>query len=363
MLGPIVGGGGLGRYVEELVNGLAQLGHKHRLVLFLKNERQASVITKRCLNVQLRIADTHWYTFKEQLVLSRIIDREKLDLVHFPHWNVPLFIKTPFVVTIHDLILLEEPKSAKITTRSPIVFALKHLAYKIVLRHVLKRSRIIVAVSNHTKASILKHFPWVPAEKIRVIYEGIVGLSSDGNVAHKTEKSLLYVGNAYPHKNLEKLLEAFKILVDSDPTFTLTLAGREDIFYERIKTNVRSSGLKNRVRFVMNPSDEELHDLYCNATLFVFPSRNEGFGLPPLEAMSIGLPVVSSRAASLPEILGDAALYFDPTDAEEIAKKIQLGITDKNLREELKLKGFERIKNFSWAKMAEEILKIYEHAC
>lgn len=363
MLGPNVGGGGLGRYVEELVRELTQLDHKNRYVLFLKNAEQ-KVERWRGGEVEKKIANIHWYTLKEQLVMPRLIDREKLDLVHFPHWNVPLLLRTPFIVTIHDLILLEEPRSAKVTTRHPFIFFLKRLAYRIVLRSTLKRANAIIAVSQYTKSAILCHFPWVPSEKIHVVHEGLPNLSTFPPSAppHLSTAYFLYVGNAYPHKNLEALLHAFSFFHKLHPEVQLVLAGRDDVFYQRLKKKLEEIDVvPEAIRFVMNPIDANLAELYRGATLYLFPSRHEGFGLPPLEAMSFGIPVAAARRTSLPEILGDAALWFDPDNIEEMAEVMETALTDKSLRTQLVQKGFEQIKHYSWTRMAREITDIYQH--
>ncbi|MBI4435155.1 glycosyltransferase, partial [Candidatus Uhrbacteria bacterium] len=254
MLGPNVGGGGLGRYVEELVHELGQLDHKNRYVLFLKQENVGTTSMK----AEKRLADAHWYTLKEQLVMPRLIDREKLDLVHVPHWNVPLLMRTPFVVTIHDLILLEEPRSAKATTRHPLVFLFKRLAYRIVLRSALRRARAIIAVSQYTKSSILTHFPWVPAEKIHVVYEGLTRFPESLDPLSPSRPAgpyFLYVGNAYPHKNLESLLHAFSFFHKLHPKVRLVLAGRNDLFYERLKKELAQIDVApEAVEFTLNPS-------------------------------------------------------------------------------------------------------------
>ncbi len=145
---------------------------------------------------------------------------------------------------------------------------------------------------------------------------------------------ILYVGNAYPHKNLKRLNLAFE--------------------------KVKQDGLNYELVLITDfVDDKELDNLYRNASLFVFPSLSEGFGLPPLEAMARGVAVVSSNATSLPEILGDGALYFNPLDIDDMAEKIKKALTDENLRKKLIEKGFEQVKKYSWRKMAEETLELY----
>ena len=361
MLGPTVGGGGLGRYVEQLVHELGQQNQKNRFVLFLKEATQVEKGDEGD-KVEKRIVPVHWYTLKEQLVMGRVIDREHLDLVHFPHWNVPLFLRTPFVVTIHDLILLEEPRSARATTRHPLVYALKYAAYKIILKNALSKSRAIIAVSQYTKSSILKFFPEIPESKIFVIYEGVTNLpkTPPDLPLPRGVDTVLYIGNAYPHKNLDALLCAFSLFLKTHPDAKLVLAGRDDVFYQRLQKDAAQLNLTDHIQFIPNPTDQDLAKLYRSATLFVFPSKCEGFGLPPLEAMSFNVPVVASNTSSLPEILGDAAVFFNPKDPQDIARAMEHVFDNPALQEELRKKGLECIKRYSWKNMAEQVLSIYE---
>lgn len=364
MLGPAVGGGGLGRYVEQLVKELLRLDQKNRYLLFLKKKEQTSGIKSD--NADIRITNTHWYTVKEQWTMPKLIDQESLDLIHFPHWNVPLRLKTPFVVTIHDLILLEEPRSAKATTRHPFVYAAKYQAYHLVLVHALKKSKAIIAVSDYTKSSILKHFPFLSEEKIHVIYEGLTDLSqtlphTPSKKTHTHNPYFLYVGNAYPHKNLDTLIEAFALFHHRYPEVHLVLAGRDDLFYHRLQKKIQEKKInRETVRFVFNPTDQDLANLYRQASLYLFPSRCEGFGLPPLEAMSFGTPVLASKRSSLPEILGEAAVYFDPEDTINLSHTMEKVFNDPLLQNQLRQKGYEQIKRYSWSKMAEQTLQIYQ---
>lgn len=173
----------------------------------------------------------------------------------------------------------------------------------------------------------------------------------------------LYVGNAYPHKNLERLLEAFKSL--ESKVYSLVLVGGEDYFYKKLKEKVEEMGLKNEVMFYGPATREELGKLYKNAIALIFPSLMEGFGLPGLEAMANGCPVVCSDIPVFHEIYGEAALYFNPTDTEDIKNKINsLCYHDLNhsIREEMRRKGYEQVKKYSWEKLARETLDIYKQA-
>ncbi|HBK34675.1 TPA: hypothetical protein DDZ01_01620 [Candidatus Uhrbacteria bacterium] len=364
MYGPRVGGGGLGRYVEQLIGELQTIDHQNRYVLFLKKENfEDCHLTNP--HFEKRLANVHWYTLREQISLAELMDQEKLDFIHFPHWNVPLNLHTPFVVTIHDLIMLEQPRSAHATTRHPLVYMLKRAGYRVVLKRTLKKAKKIIAVSEYTKSSLLKHFPSLDPNKIDVIYEGVMNWEEDSQ--NQTKPPLpfqapyfLYVGNAYPHKNLLSLLHAFSFFHQTHPEVHLVLAGREDIFYQRLKQEVEELDLpKDIVHFVMSPSDHELKNLYRSAALYFFPSLEEGFGLPPLEAMQAGVPVAASNTSSLPEILGEAALYFSPYDIEDMVKSMESVFTQKDLRAQLISRGYERVKKFSWNKMALAIMHGY----
>ncbi len=349
MLGPTVGGGGLGRYVEELTQELLQLNSNDRYVLFVKNETQAH-------GHEHKIAEPHWYSLSEQIKMPRIIDRENLDLIHYPHWNVPLLAKTPFVVTIHDLILLEQPRSARATTLGPIRYAIKYRFFRRVLHHAVSASRAIIAPSQYTKDSIRKHFPKTDPEKIHVVHEGLTHLPKSQTMPTQGKPYVLYVGNAYPHKNLDRLLDAFTLVRQTHPELRLILAGRDDVFGNRLKDR-----LVKGVEFVTSPTDAELTRLYTGATAYIFPSLCEGFGLPPLEAMSFSVPVAAANASCLPEILGKAAIYFDPHDSNAIARALENLLTDKPLRASLIQAGHAQIKSYSWKTMAEAIQSIYQH--
>ena len=218
---------------------------------------------------------------------------------------------------------------------------------------------------------MIRNFHFRP-EKIIVTPEGapqkslpFPGLKYKLSEFGLTKHYLIYVGNAYPHKNLEGLIRAFEILIsDLKKDFQLALVGEEDYFYERLQEEAKDSILSEpeifeRLLFTDFVADEDLWILYQNAALYVFPSLCEGFGLPPLEAMSQGVPVVCSSATCLPEVLGEAAIYFDPLSPRDMAEKINQVLDSENLRRDLINRGFEQIKKYSWRKMGEETLKIY----
>jgi glycosyltransferase involved in cell wall biosynthesis len=283
-------------------------------------------------------------------------------------------------VTIHDLILTHFP-TLRATTRSRFSYYFKDLSYRLVIFSALRRARRVITVSQFTKADIVQKFQ-VPPERIAVTYEGVANLAKGRDslfVAkldsqevlsqyHIPDRFLLYVGNAYPHKNLETLLRVFSRLRAERPELHLVLVGKIDYFYERIRLAAAALNLwqkENRNSAVIFPGyvpDAQLEIFYGAARVYVFPSLYEGFGLPPLEAMAKGCPVVSSDRASLPEILGDAALYIDPTSQTDMSAKIRSVLDDQALRSDLIARGREQAKKYSWWQCAYDTLAAYRAA-
>ncbi|MFC1701032.1 glycosyltransferase family 4 protein [Patescibacteria group bacterium] len=348
---------GLGRYVKELISGLEKIDNNCEFIIFLRknNWDEYYPVNNKFKKV---LADYKWYGFAEQIFFPFKIWKAKVDLMHFPHFNVPLFCPVDFVVTIHDLILKHFP-TRKASTLGPILYFIKNYVYRFVIWISVKRAKKIITVSEYTKKDILDSFN-IEANKVDVIYEGVftrsLPLDNLGILRkHKIVKSyLLYVGNAYPHKNLEKLILAFNGLYG----LQLVLVGQIDYFYRRLKKFVYKKNINNII-FTDFVSDEDLAILYKNADLYIFPSLYEGFGLPPLEAMAYGLPVVCSNSSCLPEILGDAAIYFDPKDINDIINKIKQVLYSQDMRKKLISSGYNRIEKYSWLKMSKKIYDIY----
>ncbi|MBN2854090.1 glycosyltransferase family 4 protein [Patescibacteria group bacterium] len=366
-------GKGLGRYTQEVVDRIIEKSKSSSeldlsFVVFLNPENfdEFEIKDSRVLKVKIAF---RWYSIKEQLLFPFYIRKHKLDLIHFPHFNIPIFCSTKFIVTIHDLILTRFP-TIKATTKNRIIYKIKNLAYHLVLKSAIKNSAQIITISEFTKRDILSLFKIRP-EKISLIYEGVtnLNLAKDYRFVQKQvkkelllpKKFLLYVGSAYPHKNLENLLEVFRILEKEKSDIYLVLVGKSDFFYERLKTEATTLNLieNNRVIFADYVSDAELSSLYARALAFIFPSLYEGFGLPPLEAMSNSCPVLSSNHSCLPEILGESALYFNPKSLVDIINKIKIIDQDEGLRDDLIKKGLEQIKKYSWDTCAEETFKVY----
>jgi glycosyltransferase involved in cell wall biosynthesis len=365
--GPV--GKGLGRYTKEIVDNILRMDSENNYVIFLSPENYDLFSTEK-ENVKKVLVKSRWYSWSEQIIFPWQIRKEKLDLMHFTHFNAPILSAVKFIVTIHDLILTKFPIQ-RASLLPPLYYKIKYLAYKFVISMAVSRSKKIIAVSEFTKKDIEKKFK-VKKDKIRVIYEGVSDLvlneeedrESDKKVLKKYNigdtRYLLYVGNAYPHKNLESLLDIFKKIKKDFPSLLLVLVGKEDYFYKRIKKHAKSLDLSNEdVIFADYVSDKDLASLYRNALAYVFTSLYEGFGLPPLEAMAYNCPVVSSNQASLPEVLGEAALYFDPYNNIDVYEKLNKIIKNKHLRRELVEKGKTQITDYHWFASAHSTYKLY----
>ncbi|MBI2984583.1 MAG: glycosyltransferase family 4 protein [Candidatus Kerfeldbacteria bacterium] len=351
---------GIGRYVERLIHHLEAIDHRNEYIVFLRAEAWDRWRPQQP-NWRKVLADYRWYTFKEQLFLPSLYYRAGLDLLHVPHFNVPILYRRPFVVTIHDLIL-DQFRTERATTLEPIVFRAKFAAYRLVLRQAVRKARKIITVSEHSRQELRRRFA-LPADRIVVTYEGVDQLPSPVLVTDLARRGvkrpfLLHVGNSYPHKNLERLLAAWQ-QVSSEIEGQLVLVGKEDYFSRRLRDWAEQQGI-NRVCWFGFASDAELSALYRYAQAYIFPSLSEGFGLPGLEAMAAGIPVYAANASCLPEVFGPAAAYFDPLQVADIADSIRRAFRDKLEQQRLIKSGHERLRYFSWSTLARQTLTVYE---
>lgn len=359
--------GGLGRYVEQLLHQLLLLDTPVTWVVIVKTEKQAEKIRAEISGVQVEkveffLADIPWYSLAEQFKMPRILSLLNLDLVHFPHWNVPIFYNKPFVVTIHDLIMYHYPRP-EATTLGPIKFWLKDKFARFVIKSAVKKAKHILVTSEFTKGDVAGTLG-VDRNKMTVTYQ-----APTDNRKQITDNKLvfpkpyfLYVGSAYPHKNLAGLLKAWNIFQEKTAgKYQLVLVGKKSYFYDQLSTVIKRENVRDVVLAGFIP-DEALPHVYKNAAVYVFPSLYEGFGLPPLEAMQWGVPVVSSNRSCLPEILGEAAYFADPTDAQAFADALYQVATNQDIRFTLKNQAKIELAHYSWEKLARETWAVYRQA-
>lgn len=372
---------GFGRFTRELLNAVVAVPQDNSYVFFADRETAAQggfppgvevvaadtkvAPTEAASGTGRRSAADLW-------ALTREVKRHDLDLFFFPavYSYFPILNRTKIIVTIHDMIADHHPDS---------VFpdAKLKLFWKIKQRVALRQSDLILTVSEHSKAQILDYFG-LPSSRVAAISEGpshVFGpLPRDETRRHilqrcgigEAQRFVLYVGGISPHKNLKTLIEAYKQLIE-DPKFAdvkLVLVGdyQGDAFhsdYPALKNQVEASQLEEQVIFTGFVPDDELAHLYNAAAVFVLPSLEEGFGLPIVEAMACGTPVIGSDRGSIPEILGEGGLLFDPLRTETLLLALQQVLGDESLAQEMKRKGLARSKLFTWEAVALHTLAIF----
>jgi len=352
---------GIGRYVRELFKHVGKIDQRNFYLLLVPRDATLHPIPPNFRYLRLPLSERLVYIFWQRLRIP--IPAEaftgRLALFHSPDFVLPPLALTPSILTIHDLSFL----------RLPECFTPNLLNYlsKAVPRSI-KRANLILADSGNTRKDLLE-LMGLPPEKVEVLYAG-VGENfkpSDGEKARTRyglpRRFILSLGTLEPRKNFVRLVRAFATVKSNlklGNDLKLVIAGRMGWLYNGVFRAVEECGLEGDVIFPGYVEEEDLPSLYSAAELFVYPSLYEGFGLPPLEAMACGVPVVASEAPPLPEILGDAALFFSPYDEEGMASAIERALLDDGLRRKLREKGFARSSLFSWDKSARKLLEIYQ---
>jgi len=351
---------GIGTYVRNLVRELARQATDDEFLLLCRPDDVEFVraLGTRFTPVVERAGN---YSIREHLSVPLALARTRADLFHAPHYVVSPLIRCPYVVTIHDCIHLRFPEY--LPNRRAWYYA------HAVMRMSARRARRVLTVSEASKRDILTYLR-VPADRIDVIPnapdEELTAPPSPDAIDRVRQRYqllapfLLYTGNIKPHKNVDRLIEAYsRLRTRGFDHVKLLIIGDDISKYPRLRRLVHRHKLHQHVRFLGFVPDATLTVLYRLATVFVFPSLFEGFGLPPLEAMALGTPVVTSNVSSLPEVVGDAALLVDPFDPDAIADAIARVLADDTLRADLIRRGYERVKVFSWARSAARTRQVY----
>ncbi len=350
---------GIGNYIRHLLKYIFELDKENSYVIFLSPEEYDNFELPNERIRKIKVS-AKWYGWKEQILFPFELYKENLDLMHFTHFNSPVLYFKKSIVTIHDI--------------TPYFFPghkmksfIRKIGFRTVFFSSVKKASKVIAVSKSTKNDIVNHFK-ISKNKIKVIYEGVDEQFKVHNEipaaflkGEATKPFIFYTGVWRNHKNLIGLIKAFGILKNKYKlNHQLVLGGKEDPYYPEVRRAWGKLGLEKEIIRTGFIDQEKLPLFYNAAEISVIPSFYEGFGLVGLESMACGTPVVSSNKTSLPEILDDAAIYFNPNNPEEMAEKMKLVLTDKKLYNELREKGFKQIRKYSWEKMGKETMEIYK---
>lgn len=343
-----------GTYVRNLVRELQKADRRsHYTVVVMPSS--LPTVPAMASNFHVTAIDAPAYTLAEQGAFARFLKNGGFDLVHFAMQQQPLAYRGPKVTTFHDLTLLTEGASEAPT---PVRMAYR-LAARVAFLGILRTNDHIFAPTAFTRDA-LQRFARLSHKRITVTHEAGVEADADASEPYPIEGPfLLYVGNYYSYKNVWNLVLAHQELRRDIPDLKLVLAGKLHAPALRLRERAESAGYQG-LEFTDFIPDSQRNWLYAHCAAYVFPSLKEGFGLPGLEAMTYGAPVVSSNASCLPEVFADAAEYFDPTDVTDMASQIGKVLRDHQLRESLRVRGTARTRDFSWERMARQTLEVYE---
>jgi len=356
---------GIGTYVRNLVRHLASLDRETTYYLLCDHSDEAT-LRDLAGNFVPVVESAAGYSVREHLSIPRKLSRLGVHLFHSPHYVLPLVCRTRSVVTIHDCIHLLFPQY--LPNRMAWFYA------RYMMGKAIRRSSIVFTVSEASKRDILHFYPGTHSDRVQVVPNAIdpalLEEPSEEEMERVRERYqvrgrfVLYAGNIKPHKNLNRLIAAFGLLKQQvgHEDLKLFIIGDEVNRFGSLRRNTEAARVRQDVRFFGFVPDQTLAALYRMASVFAFPSLYEGFGLPPLEAMACGTPVVTSRISSLPEVVGDAAVLVDPYNVEDIASGIERVLGDGELRSDLIARGRARVGTFSWERSVRAIHSAYMRA-
>ena len=353
---------GIGKYAANLIRSISSCDLHNTYIIFVAQPiSNIMFLSDRIKFVVLRAPNRSLW---EQGVLPVALKRHHIDLYHcLGELGIPLLGKTVSVLTVLDIIpvLFQEFQSYR-----------PNWVYKRILPRMIQKCQKVITISECSKNDIVNYLG-VPADKVEVIYPGVEGFYRPIKDADRILKQLkkigldpgsyiLYVGGLHPRKNLGALLEAFHGYLSKAKTrqIFLVIVGQTSPYGDEIANQAKALGIQQRVLFTGHVDEEDLLYLYNGAKLFVYPSKYEGFGLPPLEAMACGCPVIVSKTSSLPEVVGEAGVYFNPEDKISLLEAMTQVLEKEALRTDLSERGLRRSSYFSWKKAAEKTLQVYE---
>jgi glycosyltransferase involved in cell wall biosynthesis len=351
---------GIGQYIQSLMQALAEIDHEDEFTLFHSRKDNHPFVTAP--NIRYRALWTPSHHRFETTTMTAELLPHRLDVLHSPDFIPPRYTRYPAVITVHDLAFLLYPRF--LTKQSARYYGQVDVA--------ARRAAHIIAVSQSTRRDVIKLLG-VPSDKVTVIHEAAQPLFRPldraqarqhvASVFGVEQDFILFVSTIEPRKNLPTLLEAFRKMRDVHRVeVKMVVAGRRGWLTEEMNDQIDKLQLNGHVHFLGAVPNEELLYLYNAAKVFALPSFYEGFGLPPLEAMACGTPIVVSNTSSLPEVVGDAGQLVDPNDVEAWSVVLWRVLSDENLRAEMCEKGLRRVASFSWERAARETLAVYHKA-
>lgn len=355
---------GIGVYVRGLLKNLSKIDKENNYYIIINKNKKEDFVPEQDnfhkIYTNVTYSDYLRRDLWEQGYLPWKLYKNKVDIYHGPCYSLPIFAKIKTVITIYDMM------SFKVECYKPI----SRIRVRNLIKISAKKAQKIITGSENSKTDIVRILK-LPEDKIKVIYIGVGNeyrqindksrLDSIKEKYGINKKFIQYVGSLKANKNIPRLIEAYsRLSEDILKKYVLVITGGKGWKSKEIFSRVKRLGLENNVIFTDFVDDNDLPLLINAATLLVFPSLYEGFGIPPLEAMACGTPVAASNISSIPEVVGDAALLFDPYNIEEMTTAMYRVLIDEQLRNKLKKKGFERVKKFSWERAAKDTLKIYE---
>lgn len=353
--------GGLGRYTSNLISHLSRIDKTNNYVVLLRSKY--FTLLNLPSNWQKRKVDVRHYSFCEQFIVPWVLYREKPDLVHFPHFNVPLLYFGKYVVTVHDL-LMHQFKTNSTTTLPRFLFLVRRLGYALAFRKAVNGAQKVIVPTFFVRKELLKTYS-IPSSRVIYVYEGVdTHLRLHGSKAMKVsisnaarKKFILYVGNAYPHKNLA----IFKSVLEALPGLTVVLVIPRDVFMERLRRYFEPEIKRGGVILLNHLTDSQLAFLYRRAEAFVFPSLSEGFGLPGLEAMSLGTPLMAADIPVFHEVYREIPFYFDPQNPDELVNAIKkVKRMSVQQRQQWAKRAKELVRHYSWTTLARKTLEVYK---
>jgi len=355
---------GLGRYIINLIDELVNLDKKNEYVLLLRKKYFKQLDLPE--NWEKVPTDFRHYSFAEQIKLPGLIKRINPDITHFPHFNVPIFFRGKYIVTIHD-ILMHKQEGKKATTLPAPLYYFKRIGYRVAFRKAVCGSLKIIVPSKFVKKELADYYG-LNKDKVIVAYEGVdsnlIPKGTEKRILKKykvTKPYLIYAGNAYPHKNLKRAIEAVGQINKEEKKITLLIASARNVFAKRLKGFVAKLNAQTYVKLLGFVPDDELGTLYKSSLAFLYPSLSEGFGLPGMEAIQAGTLVLASDIPVFQEVYEDNVLYFNPLDFSSIAKTIKNAMSMGEKERERRISRSQNfIKRYSWIKMAKKTLETYE---